>query len=264
MCRIKVLLGLAVILAVASASIASNAIYVAVNSPNDPGSGTYTDPFRRIQDAINIAVDNDTIEIQPGLYTGNGNYNLNPNGKSITIRSVDPNTPADTIIDPNKAGRGFIFQSGENTDCILSGLTLRNGSTIVGNNGGNIYCYDSSPTIRNCVIIDGHAEKTGGGICLNYGSATIINCTITGNTADFYGGGIGCEFSSPLITGSTVNGNIAYGRGGGIDSGQSNPNIINCIIINNLAPVGGGINCYYPGRALGGGLYGTEEGSACR
>jgi hypothetical protein len=262
-----------------SVSSATNIIYVDASSPNDPGTGTSEDPFRRIQDGIDYAISGDTVEIRPGVYTGPGNYNLDPNGKSIIICSNDPNDPditAQTIIDPNQAGRGFYFHSGEDANCIISGLTIRNGYIAAMHNGANIYCFDSSPTIRNCVIKNGHAESSGGGICFDYGSATVINCTITDNTADYYGGGIGSRFSSPTIIGCTINGNIAYGRGGGIDSGQSDPNIIHCIIINNYASVGGGINCYYPGIAnvvnctlaanlaeyIGGAVYCQYQGSA--
>ena len=224
MYRTKALLSLAVILFIASASIASNIIYyVDANSPNAPGSGTYAEPFRRIQDAIDIAADGNIVEIQPGLYTGPGNFNLDPSGKSITIRSVDPNAAANTIIDPNKAGRGFIFQNGEDANCIISGLTIRNAQVTIGDNGAGIYCFNSSPIIHNCIIQDSHALVSGGGIFFDHSNATAINCTIMGNIADF--------------------------EGGGIESVMSDLNILNCVIIDNNAPFGGGITCYSPGTA---------------
>ena len=255
MYRTKALLSLAVILSIASASTAFNIVYVDVNGPNDPGSGTFEDPFRRIQTGINAAANGDIVQIQPGVYTGPGNYDLDLNGKSITIRSSDPNDADvvdNTIIDPNFAGRGFYIHSGEDTICTISGLTIRNAYVAIGNNGAGIYCYNCSPIISNCVIRDCFAEGgSGGGICLSYGSATIINCTITGNTAGHYGygGGISCQFSSPTIIGCTIKGNTATITGGGIDSGKSEPNIFNCIIVNNNAAAGGGINCYYPGTS---------------
>lgn len=276
MYRIKVLLSLAVILAVASASIASNAIYVAANGPNDLGTGTYTDPFRRIQDAINTAAQGDIVEIKPGLYTGYGNYNLDPNGKSITIRSVDPNNPANTIIDPNDAGRGFYIHNGEDANCVISSLTIRNASTLGGSNGAGISCYNSSPTIHNCIIQNSHARISGGGICFDYSNATVINCTIIGNISDYFGGGICCNLSSPLIIGCNISGNVSGAEGGGIDSGNSDFNIFNCVITNNFAPVGGGVCCYYPGTTnlvnctialnssayTGGAVYCWSEGNA--
>ena len=243
------------LLILGSSPAAANVIYVDCIGPNDPGSGRVQDPFRRIQPGLDAAINGDTVEILPGIYTSPGNYDLDPGGKSITIQSIDPNDPcfaANTIIDPNKAGRGFYIQNDEDANCIISGLTIRNARIPAGYNGAGIYCYDTSPTIRNCIIRDGYAEDgSGGGICFDYGSATVINCTITGNTAGNYGygGGISCRFSSPTIIGCTISGNTAALTGGGIDSGSSEPNILNCIIIDNNAAAGGGINCYYPGAA---------------
>ena len=259
--KIRILLITAVVLSVASLSNAISIIYVDVNGPNDPGTGTAESPFLKIQNAINAANVGDIVEIRPGVYTADpNNYDLDPNGKSITIRSADPNNPevvANTIIDPNGAGRGFYLHSGEDANCVISGLTIRNACTaagVAGYNGAGIYCcYESSPTINNCVIQNGYAvHGSGGGICLEDSSAVVMNCTITGNIADYYGGGISSSFSSPTIIGCTISGNTAVGEesegeGGGIDSGASDLNILNCVIINNNAFVGGGINCYYPG-----------------
>ena len=78
---------LSVILSVGCCVYASDIIYVDAEEPNDPGRGTYNDPFGRIQDAIDAAQTGDVIEILPGIYTGAGNFNLDPMGKSITIGS---------------------------------------------------------------------------------------------------------------------------------------------------------------------------------
>ena len=277
--RKKYLLALLLLISVASPA-AANVIYVDCNGLNDPGSGTIEDPYRKIQDGINFALSGDTVLIRPGIYTGTGNFDLDTQGKSIIIRSSDPNDPnivSRTEINPNQQGRGFNIHSGEDANCIISGLTIINGRIALGYNGAGIYCYDSNPTIRNCVIKNNHAvDGSGGGICFDYGSATIINSTITGNIADYYGGGISCRFSTPTIIGCTINKNIAYGRGGGIYSGASEPNILNCIIIENNAPIGAGINCYYSGIAnvvnctiaanltesIGGAVYCQYEASA--
>ncbi len=258
---------------------ATKTIYVDCNGPNDPGSGTVQDPFRKIQTGIDAASNNDTVLIASGVYTGPGNYNLDPNGKSITISSTNPEDAeviANTVIDPSGAGRGFNIHSYEDLNCVIAGLTVRNAGTSDGYNGAGIYCYNSSPIINGCVIQNGYAQGSGGGLCLEYCNSTIVNCTIKDNMADYYGGGISLRFASPMIIGCTISGNIAYGRGGGIDSGQSDANIINCVIINNSAPSGGGINCYYPGIAnvvnctiaanfadyIGGGVYCQYNGIA--
>jgi hypothetical protein len=46
------------------------------------------------------------------------------------MRSTDPCDPdvvQATVIDCNGLGRGFYFHSGEQTDSVLAGLTIKNG-----------------------------------------------------------------------------------------------------------------------------------------
>src|SRR4030042_6800831 len=231
----------------ASASYAAGVIYVDVNGPNDPGSGIYAGPFRRKQYAIDAAVDGDIIEIQPGVYTGPGNYNLDPGGKRITIRSTNPNEPnsiANTIIDPNGAGRGFCFQSGEDANCIVTGLTIRNGYSDL--HGGNIYCFESNPLIDGCIIINGYAANSAGGSPCHFSSPKFFNCTVTGNRAGFYGGGLSCFYSNPELVGCTISNNNAPLEGGGLDLVLSSVSLLNCLITNNTASSSGGMNCYSP------------------
>ncbi len=212
MFRTKALLGVLFVVSAASISNAADIIYVDVNGPNDPGTGSYEDPFRRIQDAIDTADNNDTVIIAEGVYTGDpNNRDLHLDGKTITIRSTDPNDPnvvANTIIDPNGAGRGFNFHSGEDANCIISGLTIRNG--YHGGKGGGIFCY-------------------------NYSSPTIANCVISGNSAGTHGGAIFCQDSSPEIIGCVIIGNSAEQDGGALECWQGEPNILNCVISNNHA-----------------------------
>jgi len=221
-------------------------IFVDANSPYGPGSGTPAEPFRMIQDAIDAAQDGDIIEIRPGVYTGQGNYDLDPNGKGITICSIDPDDPnivVGTIIDPNREGRGFFFQSGEDGNCVIRGLTIQNG---YGGKGGGIFCQDSSPTINNCTIRDSTAMTYGGGIFCRGGSPQLRGCAISGNLA-MGGGGIECWFGQPVIINCLIAGNMVWGDGGGGVDCYDSGNVIlrSCTIAGNLAPegVGGGLLC---------------------
>jgi len=214
-------------------------IYVDANSPNDPGTGTASDPFRRIQDAINDdgTGSGDEIEIRPGVYTGPGNYNIDPNGFAITIRSIDPNDPdivASTIIDPNRAGRGFYIHSGEDPNCLISGLTITNGYSGEGESGGGIYCDNSSPSINNCIIANSVSEVEGAGIGCTGSNPVISNCIISNNAGRF-GGGIGSSSSSqPRLVNCTIAMNSASFNGGGIYCFlNSHASVKNCIIWQN-------------------------------
>jgi hypothetical protein len=246
-CNTKTIAFVLLSLSLSSISYAIDIIYVDVNGPNDPGTGTIVDPFQRIQDAIDAAVDGDIVEIQSGIYTGPGNYNLDPDGKGVTIRSTNPNEPnsiANTIIDPNGAGRGFYFHNGEDANCIITGLTFRNGYTDL--HGANIYCYNSDPVIDNCIITSGYAANSGGGLHCHFSDPKISNCTITGNRAGFYGGGVSCFYSNPDLVGCTISSNNVPLEGGGLDLVLSSVTFFNCIITNNTATSSGGMNCYSP------------------
>jgi len=216
-------------------------IYVDVDGPNDPGSGTFEDPFLRIQAGIDTAVNGDTVKIQQGVYTGIGNYDLDPNGKAITISSTEPNNPdiiACTIIDPNKEGRGFYIHSGEDANCVISGLTIRNAYTA--QLGAGIFCYNSSPSIFNCTITDNVAGLySGGGVCCSYGNSLIMNCTISNNFARD-GGGLECWYASPRLINCIISNNHVNRYGGGVDYYYSdNVVLTNCTIVGNSTDANG-------------------------
>lgn len=244
--KIKFLLSIVLVVFIASVSRAGNVIYVDVNGPNDPGTGAFDDPFLRIQDALDTAVDFDIVEIRPGIYTSDpNNYNLSPNGRAVTIRSInpeDPNIVAHTVIEPNRAGRAFCFCNQEDANCIVTGLTIRNGYAL-SDSGGAIYCVNnSSPTISNCIITNNEADLYGGGIFCYYSSPKITGCTINFNLATD-GGGLECNGGAVEITNCIIAGNEALGFGGGVDCYDSGDAILtNCTVADNTAgDFGGGV-----------------------
>jgi len=194
-----------------------------------------------IQAGIDVAVDGDTVLVADGVYTGDGNKNLDFGGKAITVTSE--NGAENCIIDCEGDGRGFYFYRGEGEASVVSGFTITNGN--VTNFGGGIYCCDnSSPTITNNTITGNSASYGGGIYCCDNSSPTITNNTITGNSGSL-GGGIYCkDNSSRTITNNTITENSAY-DGGGIYCCESSPTITNNTITGNSAGrYSGGIHCH--------------------
>jgi len=229
------------------------------------------------------------VIVNPGTYCGPGNRDINFGGKAITVRSIDPNevdVVAGTVVDCNgsesEPHRGFVFNHGEGARSVLAGVTITNGYS---KNGGAIHCYNSSPTIRNCLITHNEAGYYGGGIhCYYNGQSkpTIRRCTITKNEGVKGGGlafcngpisrcvisqnqsgeGGGLTGCSGTIKECIVNANVARTLGGGLQ--HCDGEIADCIVSGNI---GGGFfacngpirNCTVVGNA-GDGLFACWEG----
>ena len=210
--------------------------------------------YSTIQAGINAAVNGDVVLVQPGTYTENVNFN----GKNVTVASLyhttgNGNYIETTIVDGNNSGSVVSFTNNENSNAVLSGLKIQNGSSLY---GGGININSSSPTISNCIIENNTSTGEGnvyggGGIAINSNANPFISsCIIKGNYAADLGGGIKIrDYSDPnvincLIINNSV-GDATYNRGGGISiTRYSDPTIINCSISNNTALVdcGGGVS----------------------
>ena len=211
-----------------------------------------------IQAGLGLAAPGDTVEVEPGTYSGPGNHDLDFAGKDLVLRSVG-GAPV-TILDCQASGRGLAFQNCEGNAAVVEGFTITNGRVA---RGGAIVCNGSSPTIRDCVLIANRADETGGavscqfdaaprlercrlegnnaflsggGMALINASAEITDCILTGNSAGILGGGIYLREASPTITGTLVADNRSNGAGGGLVIYHlSAPVITRCVIQGNRA-----------------------------
>lgn len=222
--------------------------------------------YATIQAGVDAAQSGDTVLVADGIYTGDGNRDIDLGGKNLAVMSQHGATS--TIIDcgggisPDGSGshRGFYIHRGEQ-NVVIEGFTVKNG-------------YQSA-------VPDVADSGSGGGIAIhafNYARIAVTDCVLTGNRADF-GGGISHNNDSGVITlnGCTVAGNAARSDGGGIETGFNRSGgivLVNCTVFGNSAGArGGGVfsindyngtvaltNCTITGNAAadGGGVY-TEN-----
>ncbi len=200
-----------------------------------------------IQAGINVAVDTDTVLVQPGTYVENINYY----GKNITIASLflttqDTTYISQTIIDGNQSGCVVQFVNGETMNAVLTGFAITNGNNPT--DGGGIFINNSSPIIAGNVITGNSTSSMGGGVSTTGDSSPVFyNNIVHNNTAGTFCGGLNfttCSVTSrAIVENCQIYGNTAVVNAGGLAIFNSDIDIINCTISDNQSGGnGGGVN----------------------
>jgi len=120
------------------------------------------DSYQYIQTAINDSGGGDTLIVREGTY----HENLTFNGQNLILASEflltgEYSAIENTILDGDSISAVFTFDNGEGPGSLVMGFTIQNGQQ---DDGGGIYCMNSSPTIAYNIIRYNHADKhTGGG-----------------------------------------------------------------------------------------------------
>ncbi|MDM7917448.1 MAG: C10 family peptidase [Candidatus Eisenbacteria bacterium] len=206
-----------------------------------------TGDYPTIQAAMDAAEAGFVVELGDGVYRGPGNRDLDFRGKTLIVRSRSGD-PDSCVIDCQGTAaenhRGFEFHSGEGSNAMVSGLTIRNGymSTY---SGGGISCTNSSnPTIEACNLYDNRSDVGGGGLFCFQSRPTIRDCTFAGNTGGSGGGAYLNSGSQPIrLDRCTFSGNAATAFGGAVFCYYADLVAENCIFA--FSSQGSAFYCFY-------------------
>jgi predicted outer membrane repeat protein len=205
--------------------------YVATTGSDITGDGSLGNPFATIQRGIDHAMSSDSVVVRCGTYTENGIIMKS----GICLRSETDSACCATI-NADSQGRAFYCSDVDST-CTLRGFTIMGGYDS--NEGGGMYCKDSSPVISDCTFLDNSADNLGGGLYCNTSSPALDHCAFAGNAA-WEAGAVCCDSSSaPSFRYCTFSGSEAgiYGSVLGIWN-ESSPNLTNCTIVDNAKLLG--------------------------
>jgi hypothetical protein len=202
--------------------------------------------FPTVQQGIDASSDGDSIELTAGIFTGDGNRNLDYRGKAIQLHSQQGD-PTNCILDCEYRGRGVIFQTGESRDSVLEGVKIINGYAPE-SYGGAIYCGPgTAPTIRNCVVY-GCGSRGGGALYARAASPSLFDCEFDGNHTpvdghSFRGGALLFDNSAGEIGSCSITWSISDYGGAIACRGGSSVQIHNSLIQFNIGMSGGAIHC---------------------
>ncbi len=226
------------------------------SNPIENGSREY--PYDSIQEGVGAAGAGTVVLVMDGTYQSTGNFNVNPVGKPIRIRSMNGFDFTTILTD---SGSGFVVNSGEGTNTVIEGFTVRTSVADLG--GAGILVDGASPLLRNNRFFDcGQAgvlvrnggspyirdslfEENQGGIKVIESHPRIERCTLRFNE-DAFGGGIYIEgsatvISEPVIVNTLIVQNHATEWGGGIYVGADTaPIVLNTTVADNTADERGG------------------------
>jgi hypothetical protein len=209
--------------------------------------------YATIQAAVDSAAAGDTVKLANGVFTGDGNRDIDFGGKDLVVRSESGSALTceidceASLSDPH---RGFNFHSGETRASQVLDITIRSGyaydEAVERNGGGGFRIDGASPTIRNCYVLSCAASggtTMGGGVSIVNGANPLLDtCGIDYCNAEGYGGGIGIFEADATITACTIAGNTCTAAGGGLYVQDAfNSEVRYCWFFMNIANDGGGL-----------------------
>lgn len=195
------------------------------------GSGDYP----TIQAAIAAARDGDAIELQDGVFRGEGNRDLESLGKEIVIRSGSGD-PEACILDCEgteaEPHRGITLTSSEQGGPSLQGITIRNGWLVFPDLGAAVLCTGAvSASVRDCIVADNH----GTAMDCPAGCTVRVEQTVFSGNQGLLAGAIQAYLCALALEGCTFVANHSDGRAGAMDAYAVQVEVDQCRFLANTA-----------------------------
>lgn len=223
-------------------------VWVLILLSSRAGSTTLHVPsseYPTIQAGVDAAQVGDTVLVADGVYTGEGNRDIEFHGRDIVLRSE--NGPEATIIDcegtAEENHRAFRLTRSESRECRIEGFTIRNGYHEVG--GGGIYLNRSSSTIDNCQIRDCYGNY-GGAVYAGNTESAFIDCQFEGNRS-INGGAVLVILATPVFERCLMEGNHAERGGAVYNRYRYTTRMESCNLLFNSADSAGAAIYAWPG-----------------
>lgn len=179
---------IALLFASAHEAISAADLFVSTTG-NDTNIASQQSPVATIQRGIALASNGDTVWVNQGTYSGEGNRNIDLMGKAVNVKSVAG--PKSVTLDLQQ-NRAFLANSSESLATVIDGFTIVGGYAITGQDWGGIGIisinYIASLTIKNCIFTNNKVEisyfTARANIIEDYSNSgsVIENCLFYGNT----------------------------------------------------------------------------------
>ncbi len=133
-----------------------------------------------IQAAVDLAENGDTVLVAAGVYSGDGNRDINLGEKRLTLRS-ESGPLATTILCGGSGQDGHVAFTGFGDLPIeIDGFSVRGAYS---SQGSVMNLTSTSPTVRNCIFDGNIGTVSAGAIRCKNASPIFINCTFVRNSA---------------------------------------------------------------------------------
>ncbi|MDP2306157.1 MAG: hypothetical protein Q8P18_09015 [Pseudomonadota bacterium] len=204
----------------------------------DPAGGS---DATTIQAGIELAVSGDTVEVAPGTYTEDLDF------QARTIAVEGRGGAAVTLLNGTGTSSVVRIDSGEGEGTRLAGFTISGGdateSAETTEAGGGLYVSAAPVELDDLIFRDNAAGYGGGAMLSSVVGARISNSVFEGNSAPF-GGGLYVYAGSAVITSTSFSTNTSNdgttGYGGGLVSYAATLEGTDLTFLDNAAMTGGG------------------------